>query len=314
MIDKLIQQIVEKKNPTVLGLDPMLEYLPDTLIEKHCRNGINLETAANAIFEFNKRIIDAVHELIPAVKIQIAYYEMYGPAGLEVFKATSEYARERGMIIIGDVKRNDIGSTAKAYSSAYLGETQLKEYSAKAFDMDFITVNPYFGFDGIQPFIEDCSKFGKGIFILVRTSNSSAGEIQDLQTDQGKIYQIVARKVCQWGKGLRGKMGYSYVGAVIGATYPEQLKELRKTTDKTYFLVPGYGAQGGRVEDILGCFNEDGLGAVINASRSIICAYRRYPWNREFGSDEFDKAARKEAMKMRDEINAGMWSKGICPW
>lgn len=302
MIDQLISNILEKRNPTVVGLDTRLEYLPEFLIDKYCSELPSLKNAALAIEEFNKRIIDEVHDLIPAVKLQIAYYEMYGIAGLKTFQATARYAKEKGLIVISDVKRNDIGSTAEAYSTAYLGKTQVKGIQDEAFPSDFITVNPYLGIDGIKPFIENCNKYNKGIFVLVKTSNPSSGEFQDLQIDNKPLYQYVGEKVSEWGSESIGKFGYSRVGAVVGATYPKQLAQLRQIMPNTFFLIPGYGAQGGRAEDILQCFDSKGLGAIVNASRSIICAYRREPWNNEFTPEQFAQASRAEALKMRDEF------------
>lgn len=302
MIDQLISNILEKKNPSVVGLDTRLEYLPDFLIEKYCSKYPSLKNATLAIEEFNKRIIDEVYDLIPAVKLQIAYYEMYGIAGLETFQKTARYAKERGLIVISDVKRNDIGSTAEAYSTAYLGKTQVKEAQYEAFPSDFITVNPYLGIDGIKPFIEDCNKYNKGIFVLVKTSNPSSGEFQDLQIDNKPLYQHVGQKVSEWGKDSIGEFGYSRVGAVVGATYPRQLSELRQIMPNSFFLIPGYGAQGGRAEDILQCFDEKGLGAVVNASRSVICAYRREPWSSKFTPEQFAQASRAEVLKMREEF------------
>ena len=235
MIDQLISNILEKKNPSVVGLDTRLEYLPDFLIEKYCSKYPSLKNATLAIEEFNKRIIDEVYDLIPAVKLQIAYYEMYGIAGLETFQKTARYAKERGLIVISDVKRNDIGSTAEAYSTAYLGKTQVKEAQYEAFPSDFITVNPYLGIDGIKPFIEDCNKYDKGIFVLVKTSNPSSGEFQDLQIDNKPLYQHVGEKVSEWGKDSIGEFGYSRVGAVVGATYPRQLSELRQIMPNSFF-------------------------------------------------------------------------------
>lgn len=299
----MISNILEKRNPTVVGLDTRLEYLPDFLIEKYCSQIPSLKNAALAIEEFNKRIMDEVYDLIPAVKLQIAYYEMYGVAGLETFQATARYAKEKGLIVISDVKRNDIGSTAEAYSAAYLGKTQVKEAQYEAFPSDFITVNPYLGIDGIKPFLEDCNKYNKGIFVLVKTSNPSSGEFQDLLIDSKPLYQHVGEKVSEWGKESVGKFGYSRVGAVVGATYPKQLKELRRIMPNTFFLIPGYGAQGGQAEDILQCFDDKGLGAIVNASRSVICAYKREPWNNKFVPEQFAQASRAEVLRMREEFS-----------
>lgn len=314
MIDHLIKKILEKKTPSVVGLDPRLEYLPQHLVDRYCKSSFSMENACEAICEFNKSIIDAVCDLVPAVKLQIACYEMYGLPGMELFKATADYAKKMGLIVIGDIKRSDIGSTAAAYSSAYLGRTTLKKSEIAVFDMDFVTVNPYFGIDGIKPFLDDCRKYDKGVFILVKTSNPSSGEIQDLSIGDKQLYEIVGEKVSSWGADMIGTYGYSRVGAVVGATYPEQLGKLRKMMPKTYFLVPGYGAQGGSADDILGCFDSSGLGAVINASRSVICAYSRSPWKDEFSPDQYALASRAEVIRMKKEIDAALESKNIKPW
>ncbi|HHW47431.1 MAG TPA: orotidine-5'-phosphate decarboxylase [Clostridiaceae bacterium] len=305
-IDKLIDRIKEKKNPSVVGLDPRIEYVPRFIKEKaFSLYGENMKGACESILEFNKRIIDAVYDIVPAVKLQTAYYEMYGIEGLKVFDETIKYAKNKGLLVIVDGKRNDISSTAQAYSSAYLGRTEITcNKSEAAFDVDALTVNPFLGYDGIKPFIEDCKKYEKGIFILVKTSNKSSGQIQDLLTYQGKsVYEILAEYVEEWGKDLIGKYGYSSVGAVIGATYPNQAKILRNIMKHAYILVPGYGAQGGTARDAAHSFGRDGLGAIVNASRSIMCAYQSDTWSCMYGEERFAEAARAEAIKMRDEIN-----------
>lgn len=313
MIDKLVEKIIEKRNPTVVGLDTRLEYVPGHILER-CIGESPFEVASYAILEFNKAIIDAVYEYVPAVKIQIAYYEMYGPPGIEAFRLTAQYAKSKGLIVIGDIKRNDIGSTAEAYASAYLGETPLKGTKMSAFDLDFVTVNPYLGTDGVLPFIKACKDYNKGIFVLVKTSNPSSGEFQDLPVEGKRLYNKVAVKVVEWGKELMGAKGYSHVGAVVGATYPRQLEELRREMPNTYFLIPGYGAQGGSIQDVMGGFDEKGLGAVINASRSVICAYQRSPWKEKFSPECFADAARAEVLRMKEEIEAALLNKGIKPW
>lgn len=311
MIDRLIAKIIEREAPIVAGLDPRLEYIPKFLLDKHFRKETNLDTAANAILDFNIKIIESIHDLIPAVKLQIAYYEMYGLPGLRAFMETASYAKSKGLIVIGDVKRNDIGSTAEAYSAAYLGYTSLGEQLDQAFPMDIITVNPYLGTDGIRPFLEDCKKHKRGIFILVKTSNPSSGEFQDLMTVEGmKVYEKVAQMVNQWGQNLIGNCGYSSVGAVVGATYPQQLAELRQLMPRAYLLVPGFGAQGGQIKDILGGFDRKGLGAIINASRSIMCAYRSQVWKDKFSSEEFGLASRAEVINMKDKIHQGLMGSG----
>ena len=310
MIDQLIDRIIEKGAPIVAGLDPRLEYLPQSLLDKHFERGINLEAAAQAILDFNIEILNNIHDLIPAVKLQIAYYEMYGVYGLETFMETANYAKSKGLIVIADVKRNDIGSTAEAYSNAYIGYTLLQQQQAQAFPVDMITVNPYLGTDGIKPFVDNCKRNNKGIFVLVKTSNPSSKEIQDLVTADGlKVYEKVAQKVNEWGQDLIGNYGYSSVGAVIGATFPHELSQLRKLMPKVYFLVPGYGAQGAKAEDIMGGFDDRGLGSIINASRSIMCAYRNKPWNTQFRPHEFGLASRAEVLNMKEEIHKALMNK-----
>lgn len=299
-IDVLIDKIREKKNPSVVGLDPKLEYVPKFIKDKYFREYNNIvEAAAKSILCFNKMLIDELHDIIPAVKPQSAYYEMYGYEGVKVLYETIKYAKEKGLYVITDVKRNDIGSTAKAYSSAYLGKTEINGTSESIFDTDSITVNPYLGTDGIEPFIEDCQRYNKSIFILVKTSNKSSGELQDLICQNEYVYEKVALLVKKWGDSFRGVSGYSNIGAVVGATYPEIAKKLRKIMPHTYFLVPGYGAQGAGAEDVEVCFNPDGLGAIVNSSRKIMCAYI----NNNIDEHDFAKAARDEAIKMRDEIS-----------
>ena len=240
-MDKLIKRIRELNNPTVIGLDPRYDMIPNCIREKYEKN---VEGACKAILEFNKGLIDSICDIIPAVKPQIAFYEMFGMEGIKVFNETSKYAKSKNMIVIADAKRGDIGSTAEGYSNAFLGKTPIGDENLSIFDVDFVTVNPYLGTDGIKPFIDDCMKYGKGIFILVKTSNKSSGELQDLKLDDGKkVYEKVANLVSSWGDELIGKNGYSSVGAVVGATYPIQIQELRNIMPNTFFLIPGYGAQ-----------------------------------------------------------------------
>jgi len=308
-IDTLIEKIQEKNNPSIIGLDPKLEYVPEHIKETEFKEyGVSLKAAAEAILKFNRSIIDATYDIVPAVKLQLAYYEMYGLEGLRVFNATAKYAREKGLLVIADGKRNDIGSTAEAYSAAYLGRTPLDgEISEEAFKIDAWTVNPYLGEDGIKPFLNDCRKHGKGIFVLVKTSNRSSGQIQDILTSTGKsMYEIVAELVTDWGKNLKGKYGYSSVGAVVGATYPNQAKILRRILKDTYLLVPGYGVQGGTARDVAHSFNCDGLGAIVNASRSIMCAYQSDMWKTTYDEAHFADASRAEAIRMRDDINSAI--------
>lgn len=300
-IDKLIDKIKEKNNPTVIGLDPRYDIIPNCIKSKYTQD---LEGAGKAIIEFNKALIDATHDIIPAVKPQIAFYEMFGIPGMIAFEETCKYAKEKGMIVIADMKRGDIGTTAKAYSNAAIGKTKIGELNHSIFDVEFVTVNPYLGTDGVLPFVEDCKEYGKGIFILVKTSNKSSGEIQDLVTEDGeKIYVKVAKLVNEWGKDLVGKYGYSSISSVVGATYPEQLKELREVMPHSYFLIPGYGAQGGKADDIALGFDKNGLGGIVNASRSLICAYKSEIWKNKFTEEQFAEATRAEAIRMRDELN-----------
>lgn len=300
-IDLLIEKIKEKENPTVIGLDPRYNMIPNTIKEKYSKD---INGVCDAILEYNKRLIDATYDIIPAVKPQIAFYEMYGIKGIEVFKKTCEYAKEKGMVVIADIKRGDIGTTAAAYSKAFLGETEIEENLYSAFDVEFVTVNPYLGSDGIIPFIEDCKKYNKGIFILVKTSNKSSGELQDIKTEDGKeLYIKVAELVNTWGNELIGEYGYSSVSSVVGATYPEQLSKLRDIMPNSYFLIPGYGAQGGKAEDIALGFDDKGLGGIVNASRSLMFAYKLDRWKNIYSEEDFEQATRKEAIRMRDELN-----------
>lgn len=299
-MDKLINRIKETNNPTVMGLDPRYDMIPESIRTKYSED---IEGACKAILEINKELIDSVYDIVPAVKPQIAFYEMFGEEGIKVFNETCKYAKQKGMIIIADVKRGDIGSTAAGYSNAYLGKTPIGEEKVSIYDVDFVTVNPYLGIDGVKPFIEDCKEYGKGIFILVKTSNKSSGELQDLKLENGiTIYEKVAELVNSWGEDLVGEYGYSSVGAVVGATYPIQIKELREIMPKTYFLIPGYGAQGGKAEDIALGF-KDGIGGIVNASRSLMSAYKSDRWKDKYSEKEFGKATRAEAIRMRDELN-----------
>lgn len=304
-IDKMIEVIKVKNNPTVVGLDPKLDFIPEFILKSNFdKYGKNLIGAAAAITEFNYKLIDEICDVVPVVKPQIAYYEMYGIPGLKAYKDTLDYAKKKGLLIIADGKRNDIGSTAEAYSTAHLGITMIdKEIQEEAFGADALTVNPYLGIDGIKPFMDDCKKYGKGIFVLVKTSNKSSGQLQDLLTvDERSIYEVVAQLVDEWGSTQIGKFGYSSVGAVVGATYPNQAKVLRNIMKHAYILVPGYGAQGGTARDAANNFNQDGLGAIVNASRSIMCAWQSEAYKDTFKPEEFAKAARAEALRMRDDL------------
>ena len=285
-----------------MGLDPRYDMIPEVVRKKYSND---LEGISKAILEYNKELIDNTYDIIPAIKPQLAFYEMFGIEGMKAFKETCKYAKEKGMIVIADAKRGDIGSTAKGYSNAYLGQTPIAEEKISVFDnIDFITVNPYLGVDSIKPFVEDCAEYEKGIFVLVKTSNPSSGELQDLKLENGEtVYEHVANLVEEWGEELRGKYGYSSVSAVVGATYPQQLKEIREKAPHTYFLIPGYGAQGGKADDIALGFDENGLGGIVNASRSLMCAYKSDKWKEKFNEKEYGKATRTEALEMREILN-----------
>ncbi len=305
-IDKLVSAVKSKANPTVLGLDPRLDHIPAPILEKaYGIYGHTIEGVCAAFYEFNERLINATHDIVPVVKLQLACYESYGHEGIRTLERSIAAAKSRGMLIICDAKRGDIGSTAEAYSSAFIGRSPIGGGDARSvFDSDAVTVNPFVGFDGIKPFIEDCGRYDKGIFLLVKTSNKTSGQIQDLMADSGKsIYEIIAGYVEEWGSALIGKDGYSSVGAVIGATYPNQAKVLRRILKHAYILVPGYGTQGGTAGDCAHSFNPDGLGAIVNASRSIMCAYLSDKWKGRYDAANFDSAARAEALDMKDRLN-----------
>ena len=301
MMDKLIEKIQEKKSSIVMGIDPKYEMLPDCIKSKYPKT---LDGFAKATVEFFKNLIDETNDIIPAVKPQLAYFEMMGATGLKAFKEIVDYAKEKKLIVIADAKRGDIGTTSQAYSNAFLGRTSLEEFEEEIYDVDFITVNPYMGTDCVKPFIEDSKKYNKGVFVLVKTSNKSSGELQDLKLENGnKVYEQVVSLVEKWGEDLRGKYGYSSISAVVGATYPEQLKELREKAPHTFFLIPGYGAQGGKAKDIALGFNKNGIGGIVNASRSLMTAYKSDLWKEKFTEEEYAKATRSEAIRMRDELN-----------
>lgn len=300
IMDKLIEQIKEKDNKTVIGLDPRYEMIPECIKSKYPQNLIGV---SEAIIEFNKKLIDATYDIIPAVKPQIAFYEMYGLEGIRAFKETCEYAKEKGMLVIADIKRGDIGTTAKAYSNAFLGKTKIEEKEIGIYDVDFVTLNPYMGIDSIKPFIEDCEKYNKGVFILIKTSNPSSKEIQDLKLEDGEeLYTKVAQLVEKWGENLRGKYGYSSISAVVGATYPKELQNLRKIAPHTFFLIPGYGAQGGKAKDIALGFDKNGIGGIVNSSRGLIYAYKSDLWKTKYTEEEFAEATRAEAIRMKEEL------------
>lgn len=302
MINKLVDKIKKQNAPVVVGLDPMMKFVPKHLQEAAFKEfGETLEGAAEAIWQFNKAIIDSIYDIVPAVKPQIAMYEQFGIPGLAAFKKTVDYCHEKDMVVIGDVKRGDIGSTSEAYAVAHLGKVQVGTRSVAAFDEDFATVNPYLGSDGINPFMKVCEQEKKGIFILVKTSNPSSGEFQDRLIDGRPLYEHVGEKVNEWAGQCMGK-AYSYVGAVVGATYPEMGKVLRKIMPKSFILVPGYGAQGGKAEDLVPFFNEDGLGAIVNSSRGIIAAYAKEEYA-QYGEADFAAASRQAALDMIEDIN-----------
>lgn len=327
MISKLIDGIVNKKAPVVVGLDPNLKFVPPHLVKNAVdRNGETLEAAADAILEFNKAIVDATYDLIPAVKPQIAMYEQFGIPGLIAYKETVDYCHEKGLVVIADVKRGDIGSTSESYAMAHLGEIKVGDASCKPFDSDFATVNPYLGTDGVKPFVDVCNRSDKGIFVLVKTSNPSSGEFQDQiisgedaaeDTDElsklegvdeksGRpLFELVADKVREWGEdSMDGS--YSNVGAVVGATYPGQGEAARRLMPKSYILVPGYGAQGGKAEDLKVFFNKDGLGAIVNSSRGIIAAYTKDPYKERFDEYHFADASREAVKDMIEDINSAL--------
>ncbi|MBE5932220.1 MAG: orotidine-5'-phosphate decarboxylase [Lachnospiraceae bacterium] len=308
MINTLIKKIQETNAPIVVGLDPMMNYIPKYIQEKaFAEYGETLKGAAEAIWEYNKGIIDATYDLIPAVKPQIAMYEQFGIEGLIAFERTCEYAKSKGLVVIGDIKRGDIGSTSTAYAVGHLGQVQVGSKKYSGFSEDFVTVNPYLGTDGVKPFVDVCKEEDKGIFVLVKTSNPSSGEFQDQLVDGRPLYELVAEKVVEWGNECMGDK-YSNVGCVVGATYPEMGKVLRKLMPNTYILVPGYGAQGGKAEDLVHYFNEDGLGAIVNSSRGIIAAYKQEKYA-EFGEERYAEASRQAVIDMIEDINSALANK-----
>ncbi|MCI8599131.1 MAG: orotidine-5'-phosphate decarboxylase [Lachnospiraceae bacterium] len=305
MINKLIAKIQKTGAPIVVGLDPMLSYIPEHILKKaYAECGETLEGAAEAIWQFNKEIVDKTYDLIPAVKPQIAMYEQFGIEGLKAYQKTIDYCHAKDLVVIGDIKRGDIGSTSAAYATGHLGKIQVGSKCYTAFNEDFATVNPYLGSDGVKPFIEVCQEEGKGLFILVKTSNPSSGEFQDRLIDGRPLYELVGEKVAEWGQEHMGDT-YSYIGAVVGATYPEMGKVLRKIMPKTFILVPGYGAQGGKGKDLAHFFNEDGLGAIVNSSRGIIAAYKQEKYA-SFGAENFGDASRAAVEDMAADIQGAL--------
>lgn len=301
MINKLVNKIQKTGAPIVVGLDPMMKFIPEHITKAaFAEYGETLEGAAEAIWQYNKGIVDAVYDLIPAVKPQIAMYEQFGIPGLIAFKKTVDYCKSKDLVVIGDIKRGDIGSTSEAYAVGHLGKVKVGSNAFYGFDEDFVTVNPYLGSDGVNPFVKVCKEEKKGLFILVKTSNPSSGEFQDRLIDGKPLYEIVGEKVAEWGADCMGD-SYSYIGAVVGATYPEMGKVLRKVMPKSFILVPGYGAQGGKGADLVHFFNEDGLGAIINSSRGIIAAYQQEKYA-SFGSAGYADASRAAVIDMREDI------------
>lgn len=299
MIDRLMDKIEEKGNPTVVGLDPAYEMIPQAIREEMLeRYGKTAEAAAKMFLRFNQEIIDHVYDLVPAVKPQIAMYEQYGIEGLKTYIETAAYAKEKGLIVIGDIKRGDIASTAAAYA-AHLSGVEIGGTRFDLWNEDAVTLNPYMGFDGIEPFIEPCNTYDKGVFILVKTSNPSGRELQDLAVDGKPVYEHTAQLVAKWGELAMGAGGYSRVGAVVGATYKEQGEALRKKMPHTFFLIPGYGAQGASGDDIRGYFGRDGRGCIVNSSRGIIAAYKK---DKKYGERNFAEAARDAALLMKKDL------------
>ena len=305
MINQLVANIKKTGAPIVVGLDPMLNYIPEQVQKKaFAEYGETLEGAAEAIWQFNKEIVDKTYDLIPAVKPQIAMYEQFGLPGLAAFKKTVDYCKEKGLVVIGDIKRGDIGSTSAAYAVGHIGKVKVGSKTYAPFDEDFVTVNPYLGSDGVNPFLDVCKEEKKGIFVLVKTSNPSSGEFQDQKIDGRPLYELVGEKVAAWGSEVMGDE-YSYVGAVVGATYPEMGKVLRKVMPKAYIPVPGYGAQGGKGKDLVHFFNEDGLGAIVNSSRGIIAAYKQEQYAK-FGAENFGDASRAAVETMIADIKGAL--------
>ncbi|MGN0249652.1 MAG: orotidine-5'-phosphate decarboxylase [Lachnospiraceae bacterium] len=306
MINQLVSKIQKTGAPIVVGLDPMMKFVPEHIQKKaFSEYGETLEGAAEAIWQYNKGIVDAVYDLIPAVKPQIAMYEQFGIPGLQAFKKTVDYCKEKGLVVIGDIKRGDIGSTSTAYAVGHLGKVQVGSNQFSGFDEDFVTVNPYLGSDGVKPFIDVCKEEKKGIFVLVKTSNPSSGEFQDRLIDGKPLYELVGAMVDQWGSEVMGDT-YSYVGAVVGATYPEMGKVLREIMPKAYILVPGYGAQGGKGKDLVHFFNQDGLGAIVNSSRGIIAAYQQDAYKEKYSPENYADASRAAVLAMKEDIASAL--------
>lgn len=299
IIDVLIDRIKEMENPSVVGLDPQLNFIPKFLLEEsYGKYGETLEGVANSFLKFNKMIIDEIYDIVPAVKPQIAMYERYGYFGVKAYAETTKYAKEKGMLVIGDIKRGDIASTGKAYADGHIGRFN----GESVFGSDFVTLNPYMGSDNIAPFIEVMKETNTGGFVLVKTSNAGSKDIQDLLVGEDKLFEKVGDLVEEWGKDLIGKYGYSSLGAVVGGTHKEECRLLRQRLKNTFFLIPGYGAQGGKAEDIRACFDKDGLGGIVNSSRGIISAYKLDKYV-DFSEKDFHKAARQSALDMKADLN-----------
>lgn len=300
--DRLITTIHQKNSCTAVGLDPFFKLIPDTIKQGFSTSRSNFEYAARIILEFNTQVIDIIAPFVGIVKPQVAFYELYGWWGIWAYAETIKYAKNKGLIVIGDIKRGDVPSTAEAYAEAHIGEVSINNCIEAPFGADAITVNPFLGTDSLLPFIQVAKKYNKGLFVLVKTSNPLSGEFQDLMCGERKLHEIIAEKICTLGNGLIGKQGYSSIGAVVGATYPHVLSTLRKIMPATYFLVPGYGVQGATAKNIRHCFNPDGFGAIINASRSILYAYNTSPWKEKYGIKGWKEATRESVIKMNEEL------------
>ncbi len=303
IIDRLIEKIKETKNPTVVGLDPRMSFIP-SFIQEACfeQYGKTPKAVAEAFYWFNKEIIDAVCPFIPAVKPQVAMYEMLGAAGMESYIKTIAYAKEKGLIVIGDIKRGDIASTAENYSDGHIGRVDVAGHPFEIYQEDFITVNPYMGQDSVEPYFKNCKEYAKGLFVLVKTSNPGSGQLQDLDLGGKTLYEHVGSLVSQWGEDFIGQSGYSSIGAVVGATHPSQAKKLREQMPHTFFLVPGYGAQGGKAEDLAVCFDKDGLGAIVNSSRGIIAAHQKAEYKGRYDEKDFAQAAKDAVLDMKSDL------------
>lgn len=313
--DKLLDLIDKKQNPCIVGLDPRIDLIPDCIKEDKKDFKSHFEAVRETIIDFNKAIIDNVKDIVPAIKPQIAFYEQYGSEGVRAYEETVKYAKQMGLLVIGDTKRNDIGSTAKAYANGHLGNVSLIHGGpSPSFNVDMMTINAYLGSDGIKPFIEVCREFGKGIFILVKTSNPSSGELQNkIISDGVTVYEKIAQQVAKLGEELIGERGYSSIGAVVGATYPQEAEKLRQIMPSNFFLVPGYGAQGGKADDVVSCFNDDGYGAIVNSSRGIIFAHQREPYSSRYEPEEFYLASKEAALDMREDIVNALKRSGKFP-